>query len=92
MENLPELFIGAIPIVLLTLAFTQAFKEWFSLEGKAVTALSFGVGTVLAVLSQYVSANLPVDAAGWIVAVVTGLAYGLGAAGFYKYTAAIKDR
>ena len=29
--ELPELFIGAVPIVLLTLAFVQAFKEWFNL-------------------------------------------------------------
>ena len=91
MENLPELFIGAIPVLLLTLAFTQAFKEWFSLAGKAVTGLSFVVGTVLAVLSQYVSGVLPVDVAGWIVLVVTGLAYGLGAAGFYKFVAQVRN-
>ena len=91
MENLPELFIGAIPVLLLTLAFTQAFKEWFSLEGKAATGLSFAVGTGLAVLSQYVSGAIPVDIAGWIVVVVTGLAYGLGAAGFYKFVTAVKE-
>ena len=87
--ELPELFIGAIPTVLLTLAFVQAFKEWFNLEGKAATGLSFGVGTVLAVLAQYVEGALPPDVNGWIILVVTGLAYGLAAAGFYKYTASL---
>ena len=92
MDQLPELFIGTISVLLLTVAFTQAFKEWFSLEGKAATGTSFAVGTVLAVLSQYVSGVLPVDVAGWIVVGITGLAYGLGAAGFYKFVAAVKDR
>ena len=92
MDQLPELFIGSISVLLLTVAFTQAFKEWFSLEGKAATGTSFAVGTVLAVLSQYVSGVLPVDVAGWIVVGITGLAYGLGAAGFYKFVAAVKDR
>ena len=92
MDQLPELFIGSISVLLLTVAFTQAFKEWFSLEGKAATGTSFAVGTVLAVLSQYVSGVLPVDVAGWIVVGITGLAYGLGAAGFYKFVAAVKDK
>lgn len=92
MENLPELFIGSIPVILLTLAFTQAFKEWFKLEGSKATILSFVMGTVLAILSQYVSADLPADVKAWIIVGVTGLAYGLGAAGFYKFVAAIADR
>jgi hypothetical protein len=92
MDQLPELFIGSIPVILLTVAFTQALKEWFSLAGKAATGASFAVGTVLAILSQYVSVGLPVGVAGWITVIVTGLAYGLGAAGFYKFVAAIKEK
>ena len=92
MEQLPELFIGTIPIVLLTLAFVQAFKEWLELEGRVATALSFVIGTVLAVLAQYVNGSLPPDVNGWIILIVTGLAYGLAAAGFYKLSATLAGR
>jgi hypothetical protein len=84
MDQLPELALAGFSVIFLTASTTQALKEWTGLEGKAGTALAFGVGVVYAGLATAQAQGLLDSVAPVVEVVVTGIVFGLNAAGFYK--------
>lgn len=86
---LPDLSLGGIGVVALTLSSVQAIKEWFGLEGKPVTILSFVVGGIYAGLALTVQAGYFANLEPVIQIVVGALVFGLNAAGFYKFAASL---
>ena len=81
--EIPDLFIGSVQVMLLTLGLTQAIKIWFSLEGKLANMLACLMGLMLAIVAQLVTDGIPENVNTWIIVIVLGLVYGLAASGFY---------
>ncbi len=88
---LPDLSLGGIGVVVLTLSTVQAIKEWFSLEGKIVTIVSFVVGGAYAGLALAVQAGFFASLEPIIQIVVGALVFGLNAAGFYKFVTSLTN-
>jgi hypothetical protein len=88
---LPDLSLGGIGVVALTLSTVQAIKEWFSLEGKIVTIVSFVVGGLYAGLALAVQAGFFATLDPIIQIAVGALVFGLNAAGFYKFATSLTN-
>ena len=88
---LPDLSLGGIAVIALTLSSVQALKEWFSLEGKLVTVLSFVVGGIYAGLALAVNAGYLANLEPLIQIAVGALVFGLNAAGFYKFATSLTN-
>jgi len=77
--------IGAIVIPLLIVAVVEAAKE-FGVTGKASRALALGLGFLFGSLVYGIAENLiPAEYVPYIVWVVTSLASGLAAVGYYSF-------
>lgn len=75
---------GGITVIAMVFGLTQFFKELFNMKGKAVTALAMVIG--LAALGGIEALQfLPPEAVPIAEAVYRSIAFGLAAAGFYKY-------
>jgi len=88
---LPDLTLGGIGVVALTLSSVQAIKEWFGLEGKVVTVVSFGVGGGYAALALAIDAGYLANLVPAIQIAIGAVVFGLNAAGFYKFIASMKS-
>lgn len=85
---LGDLSLGGIGVVALTLSSVQALKEWFNLEGKPVTILSFVVGGAYGGLALAIGEGYFANLQPVIQIAVGALVFGLNAAGFYKFVSA----
>ena len=86
--NIPELTIGAVPVLLLIMALVQVVKVVFRLEDvdgqvhRAVPLIALGLGVLFAAGIQ-LSTIVP-GFKEWYVMIVAGMVVGLAAAGLYS--------
>ena len=76
-----EQIINGVPLIFVVMGLVELVKA-FGLEGKALTAASFGIGLALG-LAYQISLAMPVGFAGWFGAAIFGLALGLVASKVY---------
>ena len=82
--------VNGIPLIFVVMGLVELVKS-FGVQGKVLTALSFGIGLVIGLLYQ-VSLGVPADYAGWFGAALFGLALGLVASKVYDaIQSAVKD-
>lgn len=79
-----NLIINGVVLLPFIFGLVEFFKNLFDLEGKAVTALSMGVGVGAGVLFQAYQL-IPDPYQVWVGYAVFGVATGLTASGFYKF-------
>lgn len=84
MFNPEDFEIGGVLLLALVFGLVQFLKELFNLQGKAVTALSAGLGAGLMIAFQLIDVLSPVYAQVLRI-VVTSLAFGMSASGYYKF-------
>lgn len=89
---LPDLTLGGIGVVALTLSTVQAIKDWFSLEGNVVTIVSFLVGGAYAAFALAIDAGYFADLVPIVQIAIGALVFGLNAAGFYKFATALSTK
>ena len=83
--------IGGVSVALLIFGIVEAAKE-FGLQGKASRVLVLLLGIGFVALSQANAQGLLSEAAmGWINLIVTALAGGLAAMGYYDFTKRVRD-
>jgi hypothetical protein len=82
-----NIVVSGVPLMLLVFGLVEFFKALFSLDGRWVTALSAALGAVLYALYQ-VQAYLPPEYGQVYTIVITSLAVGLAASGYYKFASA----
>lgn len=73
--------INGVPLIFVVMGLVELVKV-FGIQGKALTAVSFGIGLVLGLLYQ-ISLGMPADYTGWFGAALFGLALGLVASKVY---------
>ena len=73
--------VNGVPLIFVVMGLVELVKA-FGVQGKALTAVSFGIGLALGLLYQ-VSLGVPADYSGWFGAVIFGLALGLVASKVY---------
>ena len=79
----PELMIGAVPVLILIMALVEVIKSVFGLEeSRYVPLVAIGLGVLFAGGIQ-LSAIFPVFGE-WYVAIVAGAVVGLAAIGLYS--------
>jgi hypothetical protein len=79
--------IGAVGVIALTLAITQAVKMIFGVEGKWNRLVALVIGSALAGLSYSIENGLIVESAfPYIEMIVLSIAYGLSAIGLFDFT------
>ena len=86
--SIPELMIGAVPVLLLVMVLVQVIKVVFSLEDadgkthRAVPLIAIGLGVLFAIGIQ-LSTVVPGFAA-WYEMIIAGIVVGLAAIGMYS--------
>ena len=81
--SIPELTIGAVPVLLLVMALVQVIKIVFKLEDhRAVPLIAIGLGVLFAAGIQ-LSTMFP-SFGEWYVMIVAGIVVGLAAVGAYS--------
>ncbi len=84
MGDFPNLAIGSVAAVALTLGIVQAIKESFNWDGTRVKVLSIVVGTVIGAIAIALSEGLiPDPYVPYILLVFGSIAFGLSASGYY---------
>lgn len=73
--------INGVPLIFVVMGLVELVKV-FGIQGKALTAVSFGIGLVIGLLYQ-ISLGMPADYTGWFGAALFGLALGLVASKVY---------
>lgn len=76
-----EQVINGVPLIFVVMGLVELVKV-FGIQGKALTAVSFGIGLILGLLYQ-ISLGMPADYTGWFGAALFGLALGLVASKVY---------
>lgn len=84
-----EQMVNGIPLILVVMGLVELLKV-FGVEGKALTAGSFGIGLIMGILYQ-LSLGVPVGYAGWFGSAVFGLALGLVASKVYDAIRSASD-
>jgi hypothetical protein len=80
----PDLAIGSVVAIALTLGIVQAVKESLNLSGTHVKLLSIGVGFVIGAIAIALEQGMISDSLKpWILLIVGALAFGLSASGYY---------
>ena len=82
--------VNGIPLLFVVMGLVELSKS-FGAQGKALTAISFGIGLVIGLLYQ-LSLGMPADYAGWFGAAVFGLALGLVASKVYDAIASASGK
>lgn len=82
--------VNGIPLLLVVMGLVELSKS-FGAQGKALTAISFGIGLIIGLLYQ-LSLGMPADYAGWFGAAVFGLALGLVASKVYDAIASASGK
>ena len=73
--------INGVPLIFVVMGLVELVKV-FGIQGKALTAVSFGIGLVIGLLYQ-ISLGMPANYTGWFGAALFGLALGLVASKVY---------
>lgn len=73
--------INGVPLIFVVMGLVELIKV-FGIQGKALTAVSFGIGLVIGLLYQ-ISLGMPTDYTAWFGAALFGLALGLVASKVY---------
>lgn len=81
--------VNGVPLLVVILGVVEFLKK-LGVNGKASLAASMILGLALGILYQ-VSLALPADLAGWLGAVIYGLALGLAASGLYDFSKQFKS-
>lgn len=76
-----EQVINGVPLIFVVMGLVELIKV-FGVQGKALTASSFGIGLILGLLYQ-ISLGMPANYTGWFGAALFGLALGLVASKVY---------
>jgi len=76
--------VGGVSLIVLVFGLVEFLKSVFSLDGKKVTVLAAVLGMVMLGLYQ-VNAMVPAPYSQIYEIVVTSLAFGLAASGYYKF-------
>lgn len=80
-----EFAIGGIAVAALVVGIVEAAKE-FGVGGKKSRALALGTGVVLVGVSQAIARGLvPAEAVVWVELVITAVAGGVAAMGYYDF-------
>lgn len=88
MEFDPSSFsVGGVGLLVLIFGLVEFLKNAFSLDGKGVTVLSACLGAVLFGIFQSLQFLPPIYSDIFAV-VISSLAFGLSASGYYKFVAA----
>ena len=82
--------VNGIQLLFVVMGLVELSKS-FGAQGKALTAISFGIGLVVGLLYQ-LSLGTPADYAGWFGAAVFGLALGLVASKVYDAIASASGK
>jgi len=82
--------VNGIPLLFVVMGLVELSKS-FGAQGKALTAISFGIGLIIGLLYQ-LSLGMPADYAGWFGAAVFGLALGLVACKVYDAIASASGK
>jgi TM2 domain-containing membrane protein YozV len=82
--------VNGIPLLFVVMGLVELSKS-FGAQGKALTAISFGIGLIIGLLYQ-LSLGMPADYAGWFGAAVFGLALGLVASKVYDAIASASGK
>ena len=76
--------IGGVSAIAMVFGLVEFFKSLFNLEGKKVTALAMVMGLVVLGVMEALQ-FLPGEYAPFVESVYKSIAFGLAAAGFYKF-------
>ena len=82
--------VNGIPLLFVVMGLVELSKS-FGAQGKALTAISFGIWLIVGLLYQ-LSLGTPADYAGWFGAAVFGLALGLVASKVYDAIASASGK
>ena len=82
--------VNGIPLLFVVMGLVELSKS-FGAQGKALTAISCGIGLIIGLLYQ-LSLGMPADYAGWFGAAVFGLALGLVASKVYDAIASASGK
>jgi hypothetical protein len=81
----PDLTIGSVVAIALTLGIVQAVKEALNWSGTRVKLLSIGVGFVVGAVAIALNEELiPADYVPYVLLFFGALAFGLAASGYYS--------
>lgn len=75
-----DISVNGVPLVFVIVGLVQFIAE-MGVSGKWLKGISAGIGLVIGVAYQLSSSGMPVDFAGWMGAVIFGLALGVTASG-----------
>ncbi len=85
--DFPNLAIGSVAAVALTLGIVQAVKEMLGWDGKRVKLLSIAVGTTIGAVAIALNEGLiPDPYIPYILLFFGAIAFGLSASGYYSLT------
>ena len=85
--DFPNLAIGSVAAVALTLGIVQAVKEALNWDGRRVKLLSIAVGTIIgAVAIAFNQEMFSESIEPYILLIFGALAFGLSASGYYSLT------
>jgi hypothetical protein len=87
MFDFTSLLVGGIPLTIVIFGLVEFIKS-LGLRGKALTVCSLLLGLLLGIAYQFSVSGVPATYAGWFSSVISGLALGLVASGFYKFASA----
>lgn len=79
-----NLAIQGVSLIALVFGLVEFIKSLFNMSGKAVTAVSMGVGVVVMVVYQLI-ALIPQPYETIVNVIVLSITFGLAASGFYKF-------
>lgn len=82
MDYFTNAVVAGVPLMFVVLGLVQWTKK-LGLEGKALIAVSMGIGLILGGGYQIATVGLPSEFAGWFTIAVYGLGIGVVASGVY---------
>jgi len=85
MFDFSTLLVGGISLVVVVFGLVEMVKS-LGLRGNWLTVVSLLIGLALGMAYQIAKAGIPVDFAGWFSVTIFGIALGLVASGFYKWS------
>ncbi len=79
-----DLLVNGVSLVAVIMGLVE-FSKKFGLKGRALTALSMGLGIVLGIAHRIAQNGTPQTFADWFNTVIFGLSLGLAASGLYDF-------
>lgn len=79
-----SILVSGMSLLVLVFGVVEVLKDWFSISGKVVTAISAGLGIVFYVIYSLIGI-LPNPYEQIVTIVFQAVAFGLAASGYYKF-------